>query len=67
MEIVVTVFLFITAIVLGPLIIIFSYLHLRRRAVNKREVQELQNQISQMRVDIEEINEQLADFIIRTS
>lgn len=61
------IFLFIAVITLGPLIIIFSYLHVRRRAVNKQEIQSLQNQISQLKEDIEDMKEQIADFIIRTS
>ena len=67
MDIVFVVFFFITAIVLGPLVIIFTFLHLRRRAINKREVQALRTEISQLRADIEDMKEQIADFIIRTS
>ena len=67
MDIVFVVFFFITAIVLGPLVIIFTFLHLRRRAVNKREVQALRDEISQLRADIEDMKEQIADFIIRTN
>lgn len=66
MNIVLVVFFFITAIVLGPLVIIFGYLHFRRRGINKRELQALRNDIAHMRADIEEIKEQIADFIIRT-
>ena len=67
MPIVIVVFLFIAAITLGPLIIIFGYLHFRRRAVNKRELEALRNDIAQIRMEIEEIKEQVADFIIKTS
>jgi len=67
MPVLLVVFLFITAIVLGPLIIIFSFIHSRRRAVNKHELQVIQSQISEIRVDIEDIKEQIADFIIKTS
>ena len=64
MSLVFLVFSFITAIVLGPLVIIFTFLHLRRRAINKREVQALRDEISQLRADIEDMKEQIADFII---
>lgn len=63
----IVVLFFITAIALGPLFIIFGYLHLRRRSINKRELQELRNAISQIKSDIEDIKEQIADFIIKTS
>jgi len=66
MHIVFLVFLFITAIVLGPLAIIFGYLYSRRRGINKRELQALRDDIAQMRADIGEIKEQIADFIIKT-
>jgi hypothetical protein len=66
MPIVFVVFFFITAIVLGPLVIIFGYLYSRRRGINKRELQALRNDMAQMRADIQEIKEQIADFIIRT-
>lgn len=61
------VLFFITVIVLGPLFIIFGYLHLRRRSINKRELQELWSAINKIRSDIEDIKEQIADFIIKTS
>ena len=67
MNIVLVVFLFIAAIVLGPLVIIFGYLYSRRRGINKRELQALRNDMAQMRADIQEIKEQIADFIIRTN
>ncbi len=66
MPIVFVVFFFITAIVLGPLLIIFGFLHLRRRSINKRELQGLHNDITQIKAEIGEIREQLADFIIKT-
>ena len=66
MPIVFAVFFFIAAIVLGPLFIIFGYLHLRRRSINKRELQNLYNDISQIKAELGEIREQLADFIIKT-
>jgi hypothetical protein len=66
MSIVLVIFFFVTAIVLGPLVIIFGYLYSRRRGINKRELQSFRNDIAQMRADIEEIKEQIADFIIKT-
>ena len=66
MHIVFVVFFFITAIVLGPLFIIFGYLHLRRRNINKRELEQLHREISVIRSDLDDIKEQLADFIIKT-
>jgi len=67
MSIAILVFLFITAIVLGPLFIIFGYLHLRRRAISKRELQTLRDDIAQIKAEIGEVKEQIADFIIRTN
>lgn len=66
MSIMFAIFLFITAIVLGPLVIIFGYLLVRRRSINKRELQELRDDIARIRGDIEEIKEHIADFIIKT-
>jgi len=66
MPIVFAVFFFLAAIVLGPLIIIFGYLHFRRRAISKRELQALRNDIAQIKAEIGEIREQIADFIIKT-
>ena len=66
MQVLIIVFLFVIIVALGPLAIIFSYLHLRRRAVNKRELQALQSEISQMKEEIADMKEQIADFIIRT-
>ena len=67
MSVLVLVFLFVAAIVLGPLIIIFTFVHFRRRTINKQELQAIHSQISAIRVDIEDIKEQIADFIIRTN
>jgi len=66
MEIVFTIFFFIAAIVLGPLIIIFGYLLFRNRTVSKRELRALKDELSFIRRDIEDIKEQIADFIIKT-
>jgi len=67
MPIVVIVFSFITLITLGPLFIIFGYLALRRRSINKRELQNIHNEIAMLRADIMDIKEQIADFIIKTN
>ncbi len=67
MSILVLVFAFIVSIVLGPLVIIFSYLAWRRRTVNKRELQDIRNEIARVRADIMDIKEQIADFIIKTN
>jgi uncharacterized membrane protein (DUF106 family) len=67
MPVVFTVFFFITVITLGPLLIIFGYLHLRRRNIDKTELREIRNEMARMKADIEELKEQLADFIIRTN
>ena len=56
----------IVSITLGPLLIIFGYLYLRRRGVNKRELRSLQNDIAHIRAEIREMREQIADFIIKT-
>jgi len=66
-EIVFVVFFFLTAIVLGPLIVIFTYLHFRRRAITKKELKALRDDISRIRADIEDIKEQIAEFIIKTN
>jgi len=60
------IFFFITVMALGPFAIIFGYLRSRRRSINKQELQHIQNDMARMRADIEDIKEQLADFIIRT-
>ncbi|MBD3184944.1 hypothetical protein GF312_21860 [Candidatus Poribacteria bacterium] len=67
MSIVGMVFLFIAAIVLGPLLIIFGYLHLRRRSINKHELQVIREDIRNIYAEIEDMKEQLADFIIKTN
>lgn len=64
---VIIVLAFVTAIVLGPLLIIFGYLHFHRRSINKRELQDLRNSISEIRADIADIKEQIADFIIKNN
>ena len=56
----------IISITLGPLVIIFGYLYFRRRGINKRELQSLRNDIAQIRDEIMEIKEQIADYIIKT-
>ena len=66
MPIVFVVFFFITAIVLGPLAIIFGYLYARRRTLNKRELQSLRDEMAQIRMELADIKEQIADFIIKT-
>ena len=66
MSVLLVIFFFITAIVLGPLVIIFGYLYIRRRNINKRELQALRDDIAQIKAEIGEIREQIADFIIRT-
>ena len=66
MPIVFVVFFFIAASTVGPLLIMFGYLHFRRRAISKRELQDIRNDMAHMRRDIEDIKEQIADFIIKT-
>ena len=61
------VFGFISFIAVVPILIIFTYLHFRRRAITKQELRMLQNDISRIRADIEDIKEQIADFIIKTN
>ena len=60
------VLFFVTLIVLGPIVIGVAYSLLERRAISKKELQALRNDIARIRVDIEEIKEQIADFIIKT-
>lgn len=67
MSVVFTVFCFITVIVLGPIIVIFTYLHFRRRAVTKQELRIIHEEISKIRLDIADIKEQIADFIIKNN
>ena len=66
MHIVIAVFMFVISIVLGPLVIIFTYLHFRRRSINKRELQAIRDELSQIRMEIADIKDQIADFIIKT-
>ena len=67
MPIIVVVFSFIAVIVLGPTVIMtFVYLYMQRKA-SKQELQALRREISQVRADIDDVKEQLADFIIKTS
>ena len=61
------VFAFIITLVLGPLIVIFTYLHFRRRAIAKKELETLHNEISRIRLDLADIKDQIAEFIIRTN
>lgn len=67
MSVMLVIFIFIVAVVLGPLVIIFTFLHFRRRAINKQGLQSIQSDIAGIRTDIEDIKEQIADFIIRTN
>jgi uncharacterized membrane protein (DUF106 family) len=60
------VLLFVSVIILGPIVIGVMYSLSKRRAVNKQELQALRNDIARIRVDIGEIKEQIADFIIKT-
>lgn len=66
MGVVFIVFAFVLMVVLGPLFIIFGFLHLRRRSITKHELQEIRRDMAQMRSDIEDIKVQIADFIIKT-
>jgi DNA-binding winged helix-turn-helix (wHTH) protein len=42
-------------------------LHFRRRAITNQELKTLHNEISHIRADIEDIKEQIAEFIIKTN
>jgi hypothetical protein len=53
--------------VIIPLIIIFTFVYFNRRAVTKNELRTLQNDISLIKADIEDIKEQIAEFIIKTN
>jgi hypothetical protein len=53
--------------VIIPLIIIFTFVYFSRRAVTKKELMTLQNDISLIKADIEDIKEQIAEFIIKTN
>jgi cell division protein FtsL len=57
----------ITFMTVAPIAIIFGYLHFKGRAVSKQELRMLQNDISKIKSDIEDIKEQIADFIIKTN
>ena len=57
----------ITGTVVIPLIVIFSYLYFSRRAITKKELKTLQNDISLIKADIADIKEQIAEFIIKTN
>ena len=67
MAIVPMVFFFIAVIILGPLVIIFGFLYSRGRTVSKRELQLLREEMVQIKADIADIKDQIADFIIRTN
>ncbi len=67
MPVVYVVFAFIITLVLGPIIVIFTYLHFRRRAVTKKELETIHNEMSQIRLDLADIKDQIAEFIIRTN
>jgi uncharacterized membrane protein (DUF106 family) len=56
----------VAVVVLGPILIGVIYSLLKHRAISKQELKALQNDIAHIRVDIEEIKEQFADFIIKT-
>ena len=53
-------------IILGPIAIAVTYLLLRRRAI-KQELQALRNDVAQMKAGVDDIKEQIADFIIMTN
>ena len=53
--------------VIIPLIIIFTFVYFNGRAVTKKELKALQNDISLIKTDIEDIKEQIAEFIIKTN
>lgn len=57
----------ITGTVIVPIIVIFTYLYFSRRAVSKKELKMLQSDISRIKSDIEDIKEQIAEFIIKTN
>ena len=61
------IFGFISFVTIAPIAIIFGYLHFRGRAVSKQELRMLQNDISKIKSDIEDIKEHIADFIIKTN
>ena len=53
--------------VIIPLIIIFTFVYFSHRAVTKKELKTLQNDISLIKANIEDIKEQIAEFIIKTN
>ena len=57
----------ITGTVVIPIIVIFTYLYFSRRAITKKELKTLQNDISLIKAAIEDIKEQIAEFIIKTN
>lgn len=56
----------IAIVVLGPIVSGIAYSLLKRRAITKRELEALRKDIAQIKVDMGEIKEQFADFIIKT-
>lgn len=73
MGIVAIPFLFLLAVILGPLTILlvfatilFTSLRAKRQRASNQEFQILQNDIRQIKADIQDIKEQIADFIIKT-
>ena len=54
-------------VTLGPIVIGVAYSLLKRRAINKRELQDLRNDMAEIKADIGDIKEQIADFIIKTN
>ena len=57
----------IAVVFLGPITIGVAASLLKRRVINKRELQALGNDIAQIKTDIGDIKEQIADFIIKTN
>ena len=57
----------ISVVVLGPIVIGVTASLLKRRAISKRELQDLRNDIAQIKADIGDIKEHTADFIIKTN
>jgi uncharacterized membrane protein (DUF106 family) len=56
----------VSVVVLGPIVIGVIYSLLKRRAISNQELKTLQNDIAQIKADITEIKEHIADFIIKT-
>jgi len=67
MGIAAVVMLFVSVMVLGPIIIGVTYSLLKRRVISKAELQALRNDIARIKADIADIKEQIADFIIKTN